>query len=306
MESAFDPIVYNPVQSELSTDCQSDGALFDDQLLKALTTAHQRLPPQGCLRTTRKSCVDILYCNSSASSGYYQIQAVNGSQVEVYCDMEGTNCGGEGGWTRVAYLNATDTSSQCPTNFSIMTVNNECFCIKDHKGCVALPSETFGITYSQVCGYARGYSYNTPDAFERGLNVPVSGNYVDGVSITYGTPPSHVWTYAAGYSEDGTANDMYNCPCNSNIMNPAPTFVGNDYYCEAGGNPQASWFTDDPLWDGEMCRGTEGPCCNHAGLPWFRKPLPNHTLGSIGVRICTDQIAVNENVGLQQFAVFVK
>ena len=153
--------------------------------------------------------------------------------------MEGTNCGGEGGWTRVAYLNVTDTSSQCPTNFSIMTVDNERFCIKDHEGCVALPSETFGITYSQVCGYARGYSYDSSEAFGdqvRGPNVPVSGNYVDGVSITYGTPSRHVWIYAAGGSEDGNGIASYNCPCNSN---PAPTFVGNDYFCEAaGGNPQ--------------------------------------------------------------------
>ena len=305
--SAFDPIVYNPVESELSTDCQSDDALFDDQLLEALATAHQRLPPQGCLRTTRDSCADILYCNSSASSGYYQIQAANGSQVEVYCDMEGTNCGGDGGWTRVAYLNVnmTDTSSQCPTNFSTETVNDTRVCIKDYEGCVALPTETFGITYSQVCGYARGYSYQSPDAFG-GVRASLSGNYVDGVSITYGTPPHHVWTYAAGFSEEGDLPINVNCPCNSNISDPVPVYVGNDYYCEAAFIASNGFGIADPLWDGEMCGGTEGPCCNHTGLPWFIKQLPNHTLGSIEVRVCSDQEASDENIAIENLAVFVK
>ena len=306
--SAFDQIVYKPAESELSTDCPSGDALFDDQLLKALTTAHQRL---RCLRTTRDSCADILYCNSSASSGYYQIQAVNGSQVEVYCDMEGTNCGGEGGWTRVAYLNMTDTSSQCPTNFSTETVNNTRFCIKNYEGCVALPPETFGITYSQVCGYARGYSFHTPDAFGLGTNEPVSGNYVDGVSITYDTPPRHVWTYAAGVQQNNS-NYMYpsnTCPCNiNNTVATVPSYVGNDYYCEAGVDihPDGEWYTNDPLWDGQMCGGNERPCCSYTGLPWFKKVLPTRTSGSILMRLCTDQCTSDENIGLERFALFVK
>ena len=224
--------------------------------------------------------------------------------------MEGTNCGGEGGWTRVAYLNVTDTSGQCPTNFSTVAINETRVCTKDQEGCVALLSDTYGITYSQVCGYARGYSYSTPDAFghvDREPNEPLSGNYVDGVSITYGTPPRHVWTYAAGYSESGIRVDNYNCPCNSNIMSPVPIFVGNDNYCEAGvGTPRSDWYTDDPLWDGEMCRGTEGTCCNRTGLPWFIKQLPSHTIDSIGVRVCTDQVNSDEDIGLEQIAVFVK
>ena len=87
----------------------------------------------------------------------------------------------------MVYLNMPDSSSQCPTNFNIMTVNNVSFCIRDCNDCVALPFETYGITYSKVCGYARGYSYFTPDAFgdaDQDPNEPLSGNYVDGVFIT--------------------------------------------------------------------------------------------------------------------------
>ena len=41
------------------------------------------------------SCYDILQSNSTAPSGYYNIILSNGSQVEVYCDMEGNHCDGE-------------------------------------------------------------------------------------------------------------------------------------------------------------------------------------------------------------------
>ena len=41
---------------------------------------------------------------------YYQY----GSTVQVYCDMKGNNCGGEGGWMRVAYGNMTEPGAKCP------------------------------------------------------------------------------------------------------------------------------------------------------------------------------------------------
>ena len=111
--------------------------------------------------------------------------------MQVYCDMEGANCGEEGGWTRVFRLNMTDPSSQCPTGFSLTTQNNIRFCTRSNTAavCTGINTENFGHNYTQVCGFVRGY---TPDA------KPLSGNYVDGVSITYGTPPNDLWTYATG------------------------------------------------------------------------------------------------------------
>ena len=52
--------------------------------------------------------------NQSAPSGYYSITTANGSAVQVYCDMEETHCGGEGGWTRVNYINKTQAGAICP------------------------------------------------------------------------------------------------------------------------------------------------------------------------------------------------
>ena len=34
--------------------------------------------------------------------------------MEVYCDMEGSNCGGEGGWMRVADIDMTIPGTNCP------------------------------------------------------------------------------------------------------------------------------------------------------------------------------------------------
>ena len=315
IQGVFDSVMYSPIRiMSISTlECVSNRSVLDEQLLATLRELHQRLPPPGCLRKTRFSCADILYCNSSALSGYYQIQATNGTEIKVYCDMQGTHCGGDKGWTRVAYLNMTDPSTQCSNNLHSITVNNTRFCVRNNTGCVPLQFETYGITYSKVCGFVRGYSFHTPDAFGSVLRTPnesLSGNYVDGVSITYDTPPRHIWTYAAGFSEDGTEASRFNCPCNTNIVRSSPSYVGADYYCESGvgGNPigNKQWFTSDPLWDGDMCRGTEGPCCNHTTLPWFIKNLPERTSANIKVRLCVDQGTDDEDIGLERLAVLIK
>ena len=114
-----------------------------------------------------RACTDILHCNSSASSGYYQIQAANGSVMQVYCEMKGTHCGGEGSWMRVAHLNMTDPSSQCPVGFRVETANNTRFCIRNTSsaGCGSMLFEPLGLTYSQVCEYVHRYSFETVDAF---------------------------------------------------------------------------------------------------------------------------------------------
>jgi hypothetical protein len=87
--------------------------------------------------------------------------------------------------------------------------------------------------------------------------------YVDGVSVTYGVPRRHIWTFAGGISETivNTQRHIHNsCPCALNgtgiRLQQPPIFVGNNYFCESG-NPQNTFettndfqYTDDPLWDG--------------------------------------------------------
>ena len=56
--------------------------------------------------------------------------------------MEGTDCGGEGGWTRVAYVNMSQSGATCPQGRLTLNGSKKVF-------------STLGLSYSQVCGYQR-------------------------------------------------------------------------------------------------------------------------------------------------------
>lgn len=62
------------------------------------------------------------------------------------------------------------------------------------------------------------------------------GPYVDGVSITYGTPREHIWTYAIGNTDKSNFLPRFatNCPCSQFPGHLPPSFVGTNYYCESG------------------------------------------------------------------------
>ena len=67
---------------------------------------------------------NVISCTAlppSSPSGYYWVRASNGSVVRVYCDMT-RSCGGViGGWMRVADLDMTNSSHQCPRDFQQRT-----------------------------------------------------------------------------------------------------------------------------------------------------------------------------------------
>ena len=101
---------------------------------------------------------------------------------------------------------------------------------------------------------------------------------------------THIWTFAAGATEATVTNFTTNCPCSNAwaIANatPAPSFVGDNYFCESGnsggGSPGGVVYTGDPLWGGEQC---EGECCsNGKSPPWFSVSLPNPTSDDIEVQ----------------------
>ena len=99
------------------------------------------------------------------------------------------------------------------------------------------------------------------------ITLLIHHNYVEGVSITRGGPREHVWTYAAGYCEYGSSYGG-DCPCNTFNSYSTPSFVGNDYYCEA---PDNRYDFSDTLWDGQDCNYNEQSCCTNPQLPYFIK-----------------------------------
>ena len=171
--SAYEGICCNPDNLgralTIHVDSVTDRLIFCPDTLTAV-----------CIYT---SCENILLNNSSAISGYYNIRADNGSIVSVYCDMESDKCDGEGGWTRIAYINMTEPNATCPSNWEFNTADQHDYCrqqfnLTDRFTCSSVffssPSN-----YSKVCGHVRGhglkyyqlafypfhyYGYNTIDS----------------------------------------------------------------------------------------------------------------------------------------------
>ena len=140
---------------------------------------------------------------------------------------------------RVANLNMTDTSQQCPENLQL-SFTDQPIRRRTDTGCNSVTFTTNGVQYRQVCG--RVNQFASPDAFNV-LVCPapctIDNPFVDGVSITHGASPrNHIWTYAAGI-----------CPCTGSGAS-SPPFVGSDYYCESGVGSSSRThvlYPNDPL-----------------------------------------------------------
>ena len=236
------------------------------------------------------------------------------TNMQVYCDMEGINCDGEGGWTRVAYLNMTEPNATCPTGLILKEYDNidHPLCGSDDEiGCNSAIFSSTGLMYSKVCGQVRGYQHRTSDAFIS-LGVGIDSYYVDGVSITYGTNPrKHIWTFAAGLSEQKTGFNV--CPCNTGFdgsRDPSSTFIASHYYCESGNPIQDRphiLYANDTLWDGQQCNGLEGPCCPaNSTMPWFYRSLDTHTNDDIELRVCASRLHDDDEVPLDIIELYIK
>ena len=304
--SGFTPVTYSSQSS--TAECGHSDPLQDDQLMEALSQIHQELGPPGCNPPRNRSCQEILHCFPSAPSGYHEIRVPNGSLVQVYCDMEGTNCGGQGGWMRVAHVNMSQDGASCPQGLTEKVRSVSTLCGQSATGCEGTLFSALGLSYSRVCGQLRGYQFGNPDAFNPGVSI--ISNYVDGASITYGTTPvKHIWTYATGISLSQSCISCQ-CPCNTGgNTDQVPPFVGSDYYCETGFNSASTFngvFSNtDPLWDGQQCPGVEAPCCTHPNMPWFIKTLGETTTEDIQLRLCNNGGISQEETLLQLISLYV-
>ena len=302
---------FTPVTYPVSNECGQYDPLQDQHLMETLGQIQQQL---DCRPSKNRSCQEILHCFPSAPSGYYQIRVPNGSLVQVYCDMEGTNCGGEGGWTRVANVNMSQSGATCPQGLTQTTLSGLTLCGRNGGGYQSTVFSTLGLNYSQVCGQLRGYQRGTPDAFRHYLVNPsltIDNVYVDGVSITYGSAPrKHIWTYANGLNIK-PAYGQSRCPCNSGSGFAPPPFVGSDDYCETGDDDDiccdlSAFYSDDPLWDGQQCPGEEAPCCTHPNMPWFNKTLSETTTEDIELRVCGNVGINDEDTPLEVIELFIR
>ena len=321
--SGFTLVTY---PARVSSECDQYDFLQDDQqVMETLGHVQQQLGPPGCNPPKNRSCEEIRSCFPSALSAYYQIRVPNGSLVQVFCDMEGTNCGGEGGWTRVAHVNMSQSGATCPQGLTQTTLSGLTLCGRmdgDYivttslgGGCQSTVFSKLGLNYSQVCGQLRGYQHGSPDCiapYYFNPSLTIDSVYVDGVSITYGSSSrKHIWTYANGLNLMYAGVPQFNCTCNDGNSLVSPPFVGSDYYCETGDNDKtccsySTLFSNDPLWDGQQCPGEEAPCCTHPNMPWFNKTLSETTTEDIELRVCGDEGITNEDTRLEVIDLFVR
>ena len=305
--SGFTPVTYSSQSS--TAECGHSDPLQDDQLMEALTKIHQELGPPGCNSPQNRSCQEILYCFPSAPSGYHEIRVPNGSLVQVYCDMEGTNCGGQGGWMRVAHVNMSQDGTSCPQGLAQKNMSGLTLCGQNATGCQGTLFSALDLSYSRVCGQLRGYQFGSTDAFynyEVNPSLGLGDPYVNGASIIYGT--THIWTYATA-GLDNIINKR-SCPCNTGSTAQVPPYVGSDYYCESGDNgtgiaQNLNFFPNDPLWDGQRCDGLEAPCCTHPNMPWFFKTLSETTTEDIQLRLCINEGKSDEETLLEVIELYV-
>ena len=218
------------------------------------------------------------------------------------------NCGGPS-WTKLVDLDLSDTTQTCPTsNWRLVSTSSVRACGRTAAGCQSATFPARGKSYTRVCGQVNGIQFGNPDGF--GLNIGgIEGVYVDGVSITHGSPRQHIWTFV-GYVGAHFAAPHSWCPC-SNInrqgTTPIPTFVGNNYFCDTGNFANTYhpiYYSDHQLWDGEGCSSIS-TCCQFNNPPWFCTSLPDST-DDLEVRICGDETTATEDTLITKLELYVK
>ena len=251
------------------------------------------------------SCNEIYQRNptSRGTIGQYWIKT-NEGLFRVTCNMK-LKCGGvEGGWMQVVDVDMNRDDS-CPGTWHKITTPRR-LCLGYVAGCASASFYMRGVSYEHICGQAKAYQKGNPNAFYSSTSHSIDGNYVDGISITIGSPRKHVWTYAVGLSDDYNYESS-NCPCATVPGGNPPAFVGNDYYCESGDvgeRDEVLYYLSDPLWDGAGCTAGNG-CCAQIGMPWFYRKLPVPVADDFEVRICKSSEHSNEDIAVENIKIFV-
>ena len=239
------------------------------------------------------SCSDIMTLSLPFSSGLYRIGTSGSSSVLKYCALLPCN-GTTGGWRKIAYLNSSDlNASQCPTGLEFRSNVHSCRRSTFGAGCSSVNYQIIGGSYSHICGRINALQVGSPDGFqfdntERTNNNPtVNDNYLDGVSLTYGNPRTHIWSFTANTPDDCSS-------CGRHL----PIFVDASHYsCTA--NIRCANYEVCPvvlLWNGTQCTGNAS----------FYRQLSSPTTDDIEMRVCRDQDQGDEDFLITFVEIFVQ
>ena len=279
-----------------------------------------------------KSCQAIKEMNPSLPSGMYWITPSSMEDEEEmptptqqYCDMQ-LECGGTmGGWIRIAYFDTRDITFVCPKGFKVLHSTFEqydfinrgsylqnlrtCGIDSDAHGSCSTIEYASPVPFDKICGRVIGYQYGEPTGFRKSpmMDGLSSGEYVDGVSLTYGDPAQHIWTFAAASNQQ--PENM--CPCgNMSSATRPPEFVDGNYFCDSAvgsGTPGPRMYHPEyPLWEGLGCNETLTNYCSFNKPPWFHVSLEEQTSANIALALCREQTRAVADVGIQILDIFVQ
>ena len=298
----------------------------DDSLADLYCCMVDSLSIQGAKGTTNIvpiseliSCKEIKQRDPASQTGYYPMIA-DGKIFVMYCNMD-TLCGSDGGWSRIGYLNMSSSHHQCPDKWDEYTKDTggirTCRKKLAGVGCDSVVIPSLDLPYSEVCGRVVGYQYASTDSYQlSAVKKDIDKPYIDGVSITHGSPRQHIWTLMSGTTQNGIwGTNKQICPCHRLAASrQIVSFIGNDWYCESG-NPQYQKleykpYMDDVLWDGQNCEPDELECCKNKlpgiSQPWFHKALSTETTDHLEIRICGNEARVNEDILVTMYEFYTK
>ena len=273
-------------------------------------------------------CLVVLLCAAVVDGQVYHIPAVNmATRGNSVCPPDGHMAAikselsnrlsdmltmdmrftcGSSGWKRVAFLNMTDPNQTCPDTWRLYEQNSVRACGRQESiiaSCDSIFYSSDGYAYSNVCGRITGYQYASPDTSGHTPDHAIDVAYIDGVSVTYGKPRKHIWSFYGSI-------DAHRCCGNHVDIVDSLGFVGNNSFCDTGNPTNAPWqnslFTEHPLWDGSAKCAHSDTCCAPGAGPWFYTSLPLPTMADIEVRICGDQETEDEDTPVELVEIYVK
>ena len=145
---------------------KGDGGTCDGSLVQALQKCANAIQGGESLSVQQEKCAPdgCNYDCPSASKYDEQINKLTAALEKLQASY--TVCG-TSGWTRVAYLDMSDPSQDCPTEFRLHTGNGVRGCgrlVSTNPSCDSKTFPTNNMTYSEVCGRVLGYQYGSGDA----------------------------------------------------------------------------------------------------------------------------------------------
>ena len=202
---------------------------------------------------------------------------------------------------RVAELNTTNSRQQCPeiaVRCAALTVDS----------CPSVFFSTQKINYTNVCGRITAYQVGTTNAFGGKFDPTIESatltmwmvlvSRMDPVQFNTSGHLQLLWIKPALLIHKAVTVLVKN----TTLASTAPTFIGNDYFCDAGNEEFMIGETGlhtNPLWDGTDCL-----CCDNP--PWFYKQLPQPTTDDIEMRVRKDEGETNENIAIAVVNIYIR